>query len=749
MIGNNAVCYQGLQRVFRNAIVEFLREHLPRVYPKDHVHQLKRPFGAAWESAAANASLSRNIGGTATVIKDDYDLLGVNHFHEVFEKHFDKLFSISGGYPPSRPRPVKSKLLGNFKAIKDGRDPLSHPVDEEVSYDEAFGLLIDAKQILAALGINEAAQSLAELADQLDSGQSEPSFALRHLPTQDSIYLEFVGRAGLLEQLDTCFREADNRRCLLAGDGGKGKSAAAYRFAQILAQNPGRFKLVVWLSAKRRRFEEGKVVRIDSPDFTSTDDAVDRLLLEYDALQEDFKKPLAAKKELLLQYLDAYPAFIVADDIDTLLDDFDVVSLFSHEIPHTQSAVLLTSRRDIPGIRSFVVKGFEPKEAEEFVYSRRELYGLDASVFTPAIVKEIVRVTDASPLYMDDLMRLGRVIDIKKAITTWAEKRGDEARKYALQREMEKLSEDARKTLVAAAIPDGSVSFAELENVLAFSEDRLVAALSELQTLFLFPKPKVVEGEQRFEINLNTKKLVRLVESSSSFFARIEHASKALRGQLPDVGPGIIGALIRQAQLRLNAGRNQEAEAILLNAVEKYPQVGDLHSFLGYAYKRMDRIVDARTQFAAALKLRCKRKDMFLQWLWMEMAEKEWSKAVSVADNALKAIPDFYEMVAQKVYAKRQAGFDFYRGTHSEKADRMWRDAVEDVKLGIKPPEALETGQRQINASLLCSMVICLDMLSEFRERDRWLERWEGEHPDDPQLGRQRSILLQKRGGVR
>ena len=118
-------------------------------------------------------------------------------------------------------------------------------------------------------------------------------------------------------------------------------------------------------------------------------------------------------------------------------------------------------------------------------------------------------------------MRLAKILDIHKAIKMWTEKGGDEARKYALQREIEKLSSDAKKVLIAAAVTDDPISFAELESILELSEDRLFSALTELQTLFLFPKAPAVEGEQRYQINLNTKKLVRLVEGSTEFYARI------------------------------------------------------------------------------------------------------------------------------------------------------------------------------------------------------------------------------------
>jgi hypothetical protein len=47
---------------------------------------------------------------------------------------------------------VKGRFLGNLKAIKDGRDPLSHPVKEEISPEEANHLLYLAEEILKWLG---------------------------------------------------------------------------------------------------------------------------------------------------------------------------------------------------------------------------------------------------------------------------------------------------------------------------------------------------------------------------------------------------------------------------------------------------------------------------------------------------------------------------------------------------------------------------------------------------------------------
>jgi len=646
------------------------------------------------------------------------------------------------------PKPVKARFMGNLKAIKDCRDPLSHPVEEEVPIQEAQHLLYCAQEILKWIDCIDDAKDIESLADQLiDSGADKQS-QLRRLPSEDSIYLEFVGRNSLLRDLAECFTNPLNKRCLLAGDGGKGKSAAAFRFVKNLPPSIGQYSLILWLSAKKRKFREGVTTKIETPDFSNLDEAVDRILSEYGATSDDLAKDLPSKKRLLFEYLDDFPAFIVADDIDSVLDDDDLVGLFTHEIPHSRSSVLLTSRRSIPGVRTFTVRGFDQAEAEEFIKSRIRLYELERASFSGSVIKKIAACTDGSPLYMDDLLRLAKIIDVNQALSIWTEKGGDEARKYALQREIEKLSLDGRKVLVAAAVQEEPISFAELNNILEFSEERLLSALIELQTLFLFTKAPAVEGEQRFQINLNTKKLVRLVEGPNEFYTRIENRSKALAGRLPTVQHGLVASLIRQGMLRFSAGQHGEAETILLGAIEKYPNAADLHGVLGYMYRRMGRFADATTHFEAACKLKSKNPEAYLHWIKMEISEKEWSKAINVADRALKLVPNAYEIVERKVYALRQAGFKLHRGLHSEKAVKMWIEAVEEIDRSMKSPETLASGARQLNASMYYTMVVCLDMLNRFGERNRWLERWEREHPDDPTVAVEKEFLIKKRGSL-
>ncbi len=747
MVGNNAICYEAIQRTFRNTIVCFLRTRMSKAFPADHRQRLRRPLEKEWEELVRKANLSREIGGTETKIKDDYDLLSIGHFYSVFESHFDRLFSAEAGHESTTPKPNRPKLLGNLKSIKDSRDPLSHPVEEEVSFEEAFGLLMDAKQVLSYLGFKDEADTITELARSLKSTDKDESTNLiSSLPTQDSVFLEFVGRGDLLKDLADWFVDPNNKRCLLAGDGGKGKSAVAYRYAQRLSANRGSFDLVLWLSAKRRRFQEGTSVAVVTPDFTDVQSAVDRLLSQYGALEEELQKTFPEKRRLLLERLNEFPTFLVVDDIDTVLEDSDVVGLFTFEIPGTKSTVLLTSRRDIPGIKSFVVKGFEPVEADLFIESRIHLYGLDPTAFPPAVSKEIVQVTDGSPLYMDDLMRLTKIVPVQKAISMWGEKKGDEARKYALQRELEKLSQDAKRVLIAAAVSDQAVSFAEIENVLDISEERLIRALQELQTLFLFPKPRVVEGEQRFAINQNTRKLVQLVDGKSDLYGRIEAASKALAGKLPDVGRGIVSSLIRQAVLLMNSDRFQEAETLLINAAEKYRNAADLQGFLGFLYRRWGRTADARKRFEAAYKLKCKNPDTYRHWVRMEMYDKEYTRAIEAADKGLKLIPDLYELVFLKAESKMRSGLDFAARIQREKAQKLWCEAADELKKALKSPDALRGRERETSAAMYQTLIISLDLLGDLRELRHYHSCWKAEHPDDPNVQRQYDFISKKRG---
>ena len=332
----NAICYEAVQRVFRNSMVDYVRVRLFEIFGDEHLAKLRLPFKSGWEELKAKASLSRQIGGTETQLADEYDLLDVGHFFNIFDVYFDKLFSVEALEGTDYVRPVKTKFLGNLKQIKDSRDPNSHPVSQEVPYEEALAILTDCRQVLQWLGLRDAAGRILSLLHSLprpaSAFEEEPLLVhetVLNLPTEDSIYYDFIGRQEVLAELKKWFEQKQKKRCLLAGDGGKGKSAVAYRFALELMkrENPD-LRLITWVSAKQKRFQDGRTVPTEAADFSDLETAVDKLLSHYGTPLPEIPEPLETKKDRLLKLLNDYPAFIVVDDIDTVLSDDEVVGFF-------------------------------------------------------------------------------------------------------------------------------------------------------------------------------------------------------------------------------------------------------------------------------------------------------------------------------------------------------------------------------------------------------------------------------------
>src|ERR1017187_5591138 len=107
--------------------------------------------------------------------------------------------------------------------------------------------------------------------------------------------IDFVGRSSQIEKLWEWFLDPVSRRWALSGDGGKGKSALAYQSAtEVQREGPEPIQIIIWISAKRRRFEEGSVIAIDNPDFSNLDSALSRILSEY-GWGEDAEAPMATK----------------------------------------------------------------------------------------------------------------------------------------------------------------------------------------------------------------------------------------------------------------------------------------------------------------------------------------------------------------------------------------------------------------------------------------------------------------------
>jgi NB-ARC domain len=742
-VSNLTICYDGIQRTYRNAVVRHIRSCLMGSHPNTWRDELRKPFEKEWDKLTASATERRKTGEIACEILDEFDLLSVNHFFNIFDACYDNLCKSAPGTDDAQKKKEKQAILQWLKTIKNLRDPLSHPSEEDFPYEDSFILLDCARRVLSRLGLQQERDAVKALTSQLSgsplSSRLDVEALEDRLPPRESIVTDFVGRAKELERLNEWFSDPVSKRWALAGEGGKGKSALAYKFAtDVKFAAPKPFQIVLWLSAKRKQFREGQTTDIREPDFEDLGSALNRLLAYY-GWTDEAAKPEEQKRQRVFDLLNAFPALIVVDDVDSLEgEDEDAVEFFADQVPNkTKSKVLFTSRRTLFGMGNSTthVGGFSDSDAEKFVASRLRLMGLDGSAITSSHVKEIIKLTEGSPLYIEDLMRLLTVVSPREALNAWKEKAGDDARRYALGRELEQLTPQAKHVLLAACVSRHSVSFAEIEAVTGLSEENLTSAVAGLQRLFLLPKPRLIEGEQRFEVNLNTRALVTKVMQTSDLYRRVLAAEKAVSTDVRLVrkSRGEVGAIIRQAVFQVKNNDMTRAEFLLNSALEKYVNDPDLIAFLAWTYKAWDppRVTDAREKFKRAYQLKCRDEEMYKHWCRMELEEQEWTKAAEAAECGLKLVEENRPLLYWAGYARGRLAKDLASGWHIDRAREEAQKSIDHLKRALRPPELLEAGERALNADIYRSLVIASEVLSDVDGMRTYFTNWLAEHPED------------------
>ena len=767
MLSLNTICFQAICRDYRNAVVSHIRTAFQAEYADDWESRIISPFQKEWEENHAKAQVSRKSGQHEAQLRDEADLLGVNHFFNLFENHFDVLFPRSEGQSDTDRKALKQAVLGWARNIKVMRDPVTgHPGEDDIAEKDAMMMLDAAWRILGALHLNAAGDVVhvwwervrsSEFIPDIDEADDVRKLEGSILPTRESVAPKFVGRQAELEALRQWLVDDHSRSWFLVGDGGKGKTAIAYEFAVYTRDNPpDQLEMVIWLTAKVQKFAVGAGIEVNAPDFWDLESALAGILTAYGVPGAE-EMNLDDKRRECLEYLTHLPALVILDDVDSLEGEgIAAMNFFLFQAAATPTKILLTSRRIAHyGMEPMTtqVEGFTVGSSDglDFVRTRLEMFRLDPEQFPTGTKTRILEVCDGSPLFIQDLLRFCKVGETPlAAIEKWVIDGGEEARRYALGREFEKLSEAARKVLLGCSLYPGSASLPEIRVITALSEANCQEAIAELQNLFLVPRPRLIEDVPRFALNTNTRRLVVDVLGNSDLATRIGNSIDALIGNVPASldQRRRIGQFIQQAVSQGKLGEHKAAEDTVLQALEIYPENADLHGQLGRVYKfwqPVPRITDARIRFSRAAELKSSKEDMYFHWAQMESKQAEWSSAAAAAEKGLEIIGESPRLSSFSGYARSRLARDLNQQTQYNRADQEARRAEAHLKNALVDIDDIEQGYYGRQSKDHRAMAINYDLLIRINRSLRehgaelhftrlladCLKRWNREHPSD------------------
>jgi len=334
---------------------------------------------------------------------------------------------------------------------------------------------------------------------------------------------------------------------------------------------------------------------------------------------------------------------------------------------------------------------------------------------------------------MEDLLRLCSLLPVQEAIRTWESRKGDEARQYALGREFEMLSAAAKSVLAAACYKGGATTFLELQAATGLSDESMTEGLLNLQRLFLVPKPSLVEGEPRYNVNVNTRTLVKKVFGGTELWRRTDAAYKAIAGELPRAR-GQIGAYIRQALLLARNNEHEKAEELLQSALKKTPNDPDLTGFLGGVYKNWNpsRVTDAREAYRRAWQLRCASENTYRHWAQMEIDAGEWSNAFSAAEKGIQILGNTRRLLYLSGYARSRYARELASRTQIAEANVQLDIAQRNLRQALRPSDALRTWEdRKLNSDVYRALVLNYEQLRQIDQMKRCLDEWTIGQPED------------------
>lgn len=474
--------------------------------------------------------------------------------------------------------------------------------------------------------------SFTSAVDSLSSGGTPWGSVLAgHLPPSDEMYAEFIGRPGELEGLSE-WLASDSPQILVWGYGGVGKSALAYKFARDVRDSSNESLIAVcWVSAKKTEYSEGSA-RERSADFVDLSSFLTALWRAMYGPQDNARE---LTPEIMVEELQQMPVLLVVDDFDTISEDVELTEFLLYRLRNTPTRVICTSRHRTPTLKNLEVPPFSGDELRDFVLRKSVDYSVDQHDCIGRL-SGIESVTGGYPLFVEDLIHYAAFVGIDEALQHWSQRKGDAARQYALQRQIEYLSRSSGEVLIALSVANRALRIVEISGVAGLTDDDAEAGISELRRWRMVNEVREDDSESPvFRMNNNTSRLVQQTFKDDGRVKTFLAAFKALTGErIPEAKKIAIAKIIGQTKELAKSDSFEAAEKHLLDSMTgELENSADLYGFLGCLYSNQQPLElhaqKAQAAFLESYRLGSSKIDTFFHW-----AELERKLAESMITNA-------------------------------------------------------------------------------------------------------------------
>jgi TPR repeat protein len=232
---NLTLCYEGIQRVYRNTVVRHIRDRLTVSFGDDAAGCVRKLLAKEWDGIKRNADESRSAGYVNAPLADDFDVLSVSHFFSLFEKFHAALFPATDAAGAPFPDSRRKALLAFMREIKAIRDPMSHPGEADLPDEDAARVLDTASRVLGGLGYESEAKEVKRLYKRVLDGDVPAS------PAESPLQPERITSAQITDPAPVSARESrENGGPRAARWGWAALGLAAAVFIAFALVRPGR-----------------------------------------------------------------------------------------------------------------------------------------------------------------------------------------------------------------------------------------------------------------------------------------------------------------------------------------------------------------------------------------------------------------------------------------------------------------------------------------------------------------------------